>query len=207
MNEITFTPEKKRILDFAKDKFLREGFYKISMDSIAEELQISKKTIYKYFTSKDALVKEVVDYLMQDSSHKIFAKVNTSDDAFTKIVSMFEVASQLFITFSDKWMNDLKFHSDHWERIDEFRTKKMYSTLTQIINQGKEEEIFIDFPTEIIITMLISSIRAIVNPDFIFHNKFSFNQALSIVFQIVFEGISTEKGKKLFYKSLDRFKI
>lgn len=207
MNEIILTPEKKRILDYTREKFLREGFYKTSMDSIAEELQISKKTIYKYFPSKEALVEEVVDSLMMNASENIFAKINTTADAFTKIVTMFEVASQLFIKFSDKWMNDLKFHSNHWERIDEFRTKKMYTALSKIIDQGKAEEIFLNFPTEIIITMLISSIRAIVNPEFIFHNKFSFNQALSIVFQIVFEGISTEKGRKLFYKSLDRFKI
>ncbi|MDP4115817.1 MAG: TetR/AcrR family transcriptional regulator [Bacteroidota bacterium] len=200
------TPEKKRILEYSKEKFFREGFYKTSMDSIAEELQISKKTIYKYFPSKDALVKEVVDLIMLESSTKIFETVNTDEDAFTKIVSMFEVASGIFIKFSDKWLNDIKLHSDHWERIDEFRTKKMYSVLTKIIDQGKEEKLFLDLSTEIIITMLVACIRAIVNPEFIYISKYSFSQALAIVFQIVFEGISTEKGKKLFHKSLDRFK-
>lgn len=200
-------PEKNQILDYAEDKFMREGFYKTSMDSIAKELQISKKTIYKYFPSKDALVKEVVDTLLLKTRSKIFAKIDTNDDAFTKIIAISEVASNVFIKFTDKWLNDLRFHSCHWERIDEFRTKNMYAILTKIINQGKEEKLFQDLPTEIVITIFIASIRSIGNPDFIYNNDYSFSQALKIAFRILFEGISTEKGKKLFHKSLDRFKV
>jgi hypothetical protein len=40
------TSEETRILNFITDKFMREGFYKSSMDSLAAELQVSKKTIY-----------------------------------------------------------------------------------------------------------------------------------------------------------------
>ena len=44
--------ERERILNYSINKFHAEGFYKTSMDEIARDLQISKKTIYKYFQSK-----------------------------------------------------------------------------------------------------------------------------------------------------------
>ena len=48
IQEQQISTEKDRILNFAITKFHAEGFYKTSMDEIARELQISKKTIYKY---------------------------------------------------------------------------------------------------------------------------------------------------------------
>ncbi|MBL7128958.1 MAG: helix-turn-helix transcriptional regulator, partial [Ignavibacteria bacterium] len=50
------TDDRDKILNFARQKFHREGFYKISMDEIAKELHVSKKTIYKYFPSKEKLL-------------------------------------------------------------------------------------------------------------------------------------------------------
>ncbi|MBK7254925.1 MAG: helix-turn-helix transcriptional regulator, partial [Ignavibacteria bacterium] len=54
--DIKATEEKEKILNYSRNKFHREGFYKTSMDEISSELHISKKTIYKYFSSKEKLL-------------------------------------------------------------------------------------------------------------------------------------------------------
>ena len=56
---------KEKILQYSKEVFYREGFYKITMDEIARDLKISKKTIYKYFPSKEAIVKELIEETLQ----------------------------------------------------------------------------------------------------------------------------------------------
>ena len=58
--------EKTRILKYCSDLFLKEGFYKISMDSISIGLRISKKTLYKHFKSKDELVSSVIGNITQN---------------------------------------------------------------------------------------------------------------------------------------------
>ena len=56
----------------ASDLFLKLGFKSVTMDDIAEEMCISKKTIYKYFCNKEILIEE--------SSTKVHAEIHTIID-------------------------------------------------------------------------------------------------------------------------------
>jgi AcrR family transcriptional regulator len=49
---------KEKIISKASDMFLKLGFKSITMDDIAGEMCISKKTIYKYFCNKEILIEE-----------------------------------------------------------------------------------------------------------------------------------------------------
>ena len=51
---------KDKIISKAKEMFLKLGFKSITMDDIACEMCISKKTIYKYFSNKDVLIEESI---------------------------------------------------------------------------------------------------------------------------------------------------
>jgi hypothetical protein len=74
----------------------------------------------------------------------------------------------------------------------------MYANLMKIIRQGINEGYFIDKSAEIIVTVFVSTVRAVVNPDFIMNNKFSVSTALETTLEILMNGIMTEKGKKIF---------
>ena len=65
------TPEKDKIIEYCSSRFFRDGFYYVTVDQIASELRISKKTIYKYFASKDDLVEAVTNNLMKEVKDKI----------------------------------------------------------------------------------------------------------------------------------------
>ncbi|MCT4630312.1 TetR/AcrR family transcriptional regulator [Winogradskyella sp.] len=56
---------QEKITDKAGDMFLKYGFKSVTMDDIANEMGISKKTIYKYFDNKDHLVDETVAYVQK----------------------------------------------------------------------------------------------------------------------------------------------
>ena len=51
---------KDRILTRAEEMFLRFGYSKVTMDEIAANLGMSKKTLYKFFPSKEELVREII---------------------------------------------------------------------------------------------------------------------------------------------------
>jgi len=51
---------------------------------------------------------------------------------------------------------------------------------------------------------LVSSIRATVNPEFIQNNNFSISEAALYVFKIVIGGIVTDKGRKIFNKTIKK---
>ena len=60
---------KEKIISKAKDMFLKLGFKSITMDDIACEMCISKKTIYKYFANKERLIEECTQ-VVHNEIHK-----------------------------------------------------------------------------------------------------------------------------------------
>ena len=194
-------PERQKILDYAGEKFLREGFYKISMDSLANEIRISKKTIYKHFSSKDELVEKIAEQIMQTISGRIETVIKSELNALGKALKLFEIMGDVTLKLTDKWVQDVKLHHpDLWKKIDGFRTKRAYTALSDIIKQGQEEGCIIKKPAELMITLFVSAIRSIVNPDFLYYHKFNYKEAFVHSFEILFNGILTSKGKKEFNK-------
>jgi hypothetical protein len=80
----------------------------------------------------------------------------------------------------------------------------MFGNITKVIEQGKKEGLFVDYPTSIIMNVLVASVRSIVNPDFIMNNNYSIIEAARYAFRIVISGILTDKGKKEFNKSFNK---
>lgn len=102
-------------------------------------------------------------------------------------------------------MEELKRHYPSlWNEIDNFRTEMMFGNITKVIDQGKKEGSFLDYPTNLIMNVLVASVRSIVNPDFIMNNNFSIIEAARYAFQIVIGGILTNEGKKEFNKSFSK---
>lgn len=197
--------ERNKILDYVSEKFMREGFYKSSMDSLANELHRSKKTIYKHFSSKDKLVEAVVVGFISATSEKIESVIQLEDDSLSKALRLFEIMRMVATKLSDSWVRDIKIHMPKlWERIDEFRTKRAYAVLGTIIQQGQAEGMIIDKPAELIIHLFVSSLRSIVNPDFLYYQKMNYKEAIQHTFEILFSGILTPKGKKEFNKSFNK---
>ena len=96
----TFVPENKiqksdftvkmkdKIINKAKEMFLRLGFKSITMDDIACEMCISKKTIYKYFSNKDILIEESIQ-MVHKEIHETIDKIVAKN--FNAIEENFEI--------------------------------------------------------------------------------------------------------------------
>lgn len=55
------TPTRQRLCEAAYDLFYREGFARVGVDAVAEAAGVTKRTLYYYFDSKDALLADVLD--------------------------------------------------------------------------------------------------------------------------------------------------
>lgn len=193
--------ERDKIIEFCSVKFLKEGFYYITVDQIASELRISKKTLYKYFSTKDELVEAVAFKMMNEVSSKIEEVITAKHESLTKALMLFEVMASVVVRFSENWLKDLQIHTPKlWQKIDDFRTKRAFAALGNIIKQGQKEGIIIDKPAELIIHIFVNTVRSVVHPDFLYHQKFNYKEAFIHTFEILFNGILTPKGKKLFDK-------
>jgi AcrR family transcriptional regulator len=197
--------DQDKIIEHIEEKFFRDGFYKTTMDEIASELRMSKKTIYKFFPSKDDLVKAIAKFFMNRMKSKIVPALQSDKNAIEKLGDLINILAKASEKISAARMEELKRHYPSlWNEIDSFRTEMMFGNITKVIEQGKKEGLFVDYPTNIIMNVLVASVRSIVNPDFIMNNNYSIIEAARYAFRIVISGILTEKGKKEFNKSFNK---
>lgn len=199
LNVKTIPGEKLKILNYARERFFLEGFYKISMDEIARELSISKTTLYKYFPSKLELVNESIFSLASEVKNKIEYTIDSDTNAVEKFLTVIETLTATITKFSDKWMKDLQYHAPHiWKKVDEMRRVMMFENISKIIMQGQKEGLIEKYPPEIIITLIVGSMRSVVNPQFLVTVSLSYNDAVENSFRILLNGILTKKGLKIF---------
>ena len=79
---------KEKIINKEKEMFLKLGFKSITMDDIACEMCISKKTIYKYFSNKDVVIEESVE-MVHKEIHETIDKIVAQN--FNAIEENFEI--------------------------------------------------------------------------------------------------------------------
>jgi AcrR family transcriptional regulator len=195
--------ERLKILNFAQAQFIDSGFHKTTMDQIAREMRISKKTIYKYFRTKDDLIRACLDQLTSGVKKSIEQIVGSESSSIEKLNSIGKVLMNVALKINDKWLRDLKTHYFFiWEEIERFREININKNFMKIIEQGKKEGYIIDYPSTAILAILRSSIQTIINPEFLVNNSISAQEAAKVTLDIIFRGIFTKKGKKL-YKNLN----
>jgi AcrR family transcriptional regulator len=197
--------EQNKIIEQTEEKFFRDGFYKTTMDEVATELRMSKKTIYKFFPSKDDLVMAIAKHFMNRMKSKIVPALSSNKNAIEKLAELINILAKGSEKISTKRMEEIKRHYPGlWIEIDRFRTEMMFGNITKVIDQGKKEGLFIDYPTIIVMNVLVASVRNIVNPDFILNNNFSIIEAARYAFRIIIGGIVTDKGKKIFNQTINK---
>jgi len=132
---------KNRILKIAKQKFLKNGFYKVSMDSLVKELRTSKSSLYNHFSSKDELVKAVIDLLNIEINTKLEEILNDDLLSFKgKLIAVSEFTKNLLSSVSEDFLRDLEINTpeiwDYYQKNRIERINKYYRSLFEI---GVEE--------------------------------------------------------------------
>ena len=197
--------DQTKIIEQIEDKLFKEGFYKTTMDDVASELGMSKKTIYKFFPSKDDLVMAIAKHFMNGMKNKILPALNSDKNAIEKLAELINILAKTSEKVSPKRMDEMRrYFPNLWNEIDSFRTEMMFGNITKVIDQGKKEGLFVDYPTNIVMNVLVASVRNIVNPDFILNNNFSIIEAARYAFRIIIGGIVTDKGKKIFNQTINK---
>jgi AcrR family transcriptional regulator len=178
------------------------------MDEIARDLQVSKKTIYKYFPSKENLVEEISSNLISGINCDLDSIIEGKENVVVKFVKVLNMYSNKMMYHNEKWYRDLQLHMPHiWQQIDNLRIDRVHNGLNKLLEQGRKEKLVEGIPSEIIITSIITTVRAVINPEFILKNKFSMQEAFKYTFEMFLNGILTKTGKEKYLKTKELFQI
>lgn len=195
--------QKQNIAEFAFNHYRQHGFSKVPMDDIASGLRISKKTIYKYYGSKEELVEAAFRTFMTSASGFVTGVTLSENPSVVKLVLILRHMLKESSSIETRLLTDLQ--SDMpalWKEFDEFRSGLMRKVVPQIFRQGVEEGYVRDAPVALVVSVFISGIRSILKKEFLDENGFTMNQALGHYYKFLLGTILTEKGKEEFSNML-----
>lgn len=175
---------------------MKYGIKSITMDDVARELGISKKTLYQFVTDKEDLVSKFIDFeikLRQEEVCKCFRI------GFNAIEELFEIS--LFMNKLMRHQNpateyDLKkYYPDHYAKMVKSRREGMYSYILSNLKKGKKEGLYRkDLNEEIIAKLYLSRSENVhFNELFSVEEFTSFNLFQELITYHV-RGIASEKG-------------
>lgn len=159
---------RDRIVRVAKQRFLKNGFYKVSMDSLVQELRTSKSSVYNHFSSKDELVKAVIDLLNIEINSRLSTILNDDKLSFKgKLISISEFTKELLTTVSEVFMKDLEINTpDIWDYYQKTRMERINKYYRRLFEMGVAEGLIRnDISMEIILAIYLNLMELPLKAD------------------------------------------
>ena len=201
---------KDRIVQGSLKQFMQYGFRNVSMDDIASNLGMSKKTLYQHFTEKEELVAAALEFDIENNQKDCVRSTNTSNNAIAEVYDIIRVVAEQLRDMNPMVLFEMqKFHPKAFKRFqqhkDEFILKMIHQNLLRGIAEGLYRE---DINIEVLAKFRLESMMLIFNPEiFPFSKSYPLMDLMMIIGEHFLFGISSNKGYKLIQKhQLDRSK-
>ena len=190
---------KDRILVEAGLLFGKYGIKSMTMDALAEELGISKRTIYERFKDKDTLLKEVILYYKEQTKKQANELIDQSDNAIEAIFRIIRMTIDQMTRMSPAFLHDIKkYHPRVFMELAEPGEFRDLSVTRRLLETGMEQGVFRnDFNIEIVNRTLHVLFDLFGHDSLMVEAGFDRRDMLENVLVPYFRGISTEKGQKL----------
>jgi len=132
-----------KILQKASEQFLTIGIRSVTLDDIAKELGISKKTIYAHFENKGQLVYECVKADISCKQQSVEAIIEQDNSALEHMLFIGRRVIQDLSTFSVNIALDLmKFYPESWQLVDQHKKDFVSKVIISNIIKGKQEGLY-----------------------------------------------------------------
>jgi AcrR family transcriptional regulator len=202
--------KRKKILEGARAIFFREGISSLTMDQIAARQGISKKTLYKYFTSKQELVEAAVEEKIEEVAAMVRSVGEDRSLPFPQRMGMvLGIVGRQLALLGDRLLNDMAYREPQlWERIDRFRREKVFGVISALFQEGiRDGYVRTDIEARLIPILFITSVTAILSPQ----QFFALTTPPAVVFQtitrILLGGILTDEGRAQLALSEPRMEV
>jgi AcrR family transcriptional regulator len=201
-NGFEYMENVKKITEKAHDLFFRYGIRGITMDDIAHSLGMSKKTIYKFFGNKDALVEELVDMETQKNTVSCQMLVNISDDAIIELFFLMVYAKRLYFKLNSSIIYDLeKNHRDIYIKLNDYKNGFIYQSIKTSILKGIKQYLYQpDLNVEVITRFFLESLVIITDNKIFPVEQFNSNTPAEDIFGHLINGIASSEGIELINK-------
>lgn len=200
---------KERILEKASDLFMRYGIRSITMDEIASQLGVSKKTLYQFFADKDAMVEAVVNEETKRNEEGCRQFSDKAENAVHEIFLAMDNMQEMLKAMNPQLIHDLeKHHPAAFKRLKQYKYQFLYGMIRENLERGIKEDLYrADINADLTVRHRIESAFMPFNQEVFPQNKFPMNQACQELAVLFLHSVCNLNGKKMIDKySIERQK-
>lgn len=187
----------ERIVGKAYELFMRFGIRSVSMDEIANQLGMSKKTIYQYYADKDELVEDAIEIVLNINRNDCKTQQAESANAIHEVFLSIDTVKQILSKMNPAVIFDLeKYHTGAFNKYNDHKNKFLFDVIVTNINRGKQEGIYRkDINTNLIARFRLASMFLIFNPEIFPGEQFNLPQLIAETTDNFLYGIASEEGR------------
>jgi len=187
---------------------MQYGIRSVSMDDIANNLGMSKKTLYQYFADKDELVEGVVDGHIRGIESDCMSCRHDASDAIHEIFITMERIMEEFSNMNPLLLFDLeKFHFKAYQRFRQHKDKFLLKMIRDNIEWGIKDGLYReDLNVDVLSKFRIESMMISFNMAVFPPGKYNLATTTTIILENFIYGLATVKGNKLIQQYNDQRK-
>lgn len=195
----------KNIIDLAENKFVQVGIRNVSIDDICNELRISKKTFYKYFSQKEDLILAVLLNSGKKATEK-FHKIYQNHNAIDALILIIKEIRKVENNQSHIFMHDLeKYYPEIYKKFTETKSCSIKESFEKNLRQGVKEGYYRE-DLDIEMTALFHSLNMKVSVEEMIktYPKNSQKRIADFFIDLIIRLITNEKGFEYIQNKLSK---
>lgn len=203
------TKEFEEILIKVAGLYRKYGIKSVTMDDVAHELGMSKKTLYQYVSDKTELVQMVVEHVRQCNFSAMKNKQETELNAIEELIEVSQHVNSQMKDYSPTYEYDLKkYYPDIYRSLMSARRKLMYESMLANIRKGKKEGIYRkELDEKIIAKLHLLRIENLQSTEIFDEEEMHSAKFFREVFVYHIHGLATEKGLKVLQKNVHKLAL
>ncbi len=193
---------QNRIVQKADEQFRKYGIRSVTMDDIALQAGISKKTIYQYFKDKNDLVDDVMMTSFKKNHENCQSCCHHSTNAIEEIFMLMKNIGEDFRNLNPVVLLDLKkYHIKTFQNFQKHLEDDITKMVLQNLERGIHDGLFrADLNLEIVARFRMATIWILFDQETFPYPKFELSQVFKEVLVLFLYGLVTPKGYKMIEK-------
>jgi AcrR family transcriptional regulator len=196
---------RSRILEAARAHLFAYGYCALTMDALAHDLGMSKKTLYVHFPSKDAIITAIIDGIGESIRARMDAVLSNSRLNFSqKLCGVSEVVGSNLAKAGPGLLHDLqRFAPQLYQKIDDLRQRNVPYVFGRLIRAGLAEgKVRRDVDPDFAVEFWLQAIRGLIHPLVLDRTQLTPRQTLDKAIHLFFGGLLSAAGRKDYEKHL-----
>ena len=191
---------KENVLSAVADLFLKYGVRSVSMDDIAHNQGISKKTIYQYFDDKNDLVNQVSKMVLEARMAEYREISVKASNSIEELYTMSILLRKHFSEINPALMYDIqKYHPQAWSLFLKHENDVVYHSVIDNLERGIEEGYFrSEINAKVLARFRVEQIQVSFDERLFPKDQFDFTDVQVQLFDHYVHGLLTESGLELY---------